>query len=132
VSAASLLDIGEATDKKGKKYYRWGPVWGAGARACPAPSAALPEHGPAHAARPAPLPVPRCSSTLPSPSLPQRDRYEFLVRSADGDEGGRHQLISAAVSNGKLLILKIQAGDKRWIYGVDREAKESWNSFTVA
>jgi hypothetical protein len=54
------------------------------------------------------------------------------VRSADGDEGGRHQLISAAVSNGKLLILKIQAGDKRWIYGVDKDAKETWNSFTVA
>jgi hypothetical protein len=80
VSAASLLDVFESTDKKGKKYYK----------------------------------------------------YEFLVRTADGDEGGRHQLISAAVSNGKLLILKIQAGDKRWIYGVDREAKESWNSFTVA
>jgi hypothetical protein len=80
VSAASLLDVFESTDKKGKKYYK----------------------------------------------------YEFLVRSADGDEGGRHQLISAAVSNGKLLILKVQAGDKRWIYGVDKDVKETWNSFTVA
>ena len=33
---------------------------------------------------------------------------------ADGDEGGRHQLINAAVSNGNLYILKVQVGDKRW------------------
>ena len=33
---------------------------------------------------------------------------------ADGDEGGRHQLINAAVSNGNLYILKCQVGDKRW------------------
>ena len=33
---------------------------------------------------------------------------------ADGDEGGRHQLINASVSNGNLYILKCQVGDKRW------------------
>ena len=33
---------------------------------------------------------------------------------ADGDEGGRHQLINAAVSKGNLYILKVQVGDKRW------------------
>eukprot|EP00951_Prasinocladus_malaysianus_P027642 scaffold249067_cov38-Prasinocladus_malaysianus.AAC.1 len=48
VSAASLLGVSTATDKKGKTYYK----------------------------------------------------YEILARSADGDEGGRHQLISATVSNG--------------------------------
>jgi photosystem II oxygen-evolving enhancer protein 2 len=33
---------------------------------------------------------------------------------ADGDEGGRHQLVGATVSGGKLWIIKIQVGDKRW------------------
>ena len=37
-----------------------------------------------------------------------------LIRSADGNEGGRHHIISAAVSNGQLYILKAQIGDKRW------------------
>lgn len=41
-------------------------------------------------------------------------RYAVLTRSADGDEGGRHHLVTATVSNGNLYILKIQAGDKRW------------------
>lgn len=35
------------------------------------------------------------------------------MRAADGDEGGRHQLISATVNGGKLYLLKVQAGDKR-------------------
>ena len=38
----------------------------------------------------------------------------WAVIAADGDEGGRHQLINAAVSNGNLYILKVQVGDKRW------------------
>ncbi|PNH04088.1 Oxygen-evolving enhancer protein 2, chloroplastic [Tetrabaena socialis] len=60
-------------------------------------------------------------------------KYELLVRSADGDEGGRHQLIAATVgSDSKLYILKVQVGDKRWFKGVDKEAKGVWNSFTVA
>jgi hypothetical protein len=80
VAAASLLGVSEATDKKGKKYYR----------------------------------------------------YEFLTRSADGDEGGRHLLISAAVSNGQLYILKIQVGDKRWFKGVKRDALGMQDSFNVA
>ena len=84
VSSASLLDVQKATDKKGKPYYK----------------------------------------------------YELLTRSADGDEGGRHQvcpcerrvcqislpdhgladmqLITAAVNNGQIYILKVQIGDKRW------------------
>lgn len=80
VSAASLLDVREDTDKKGKKYYK----------------------------------------------------YELLVRTADGDEGGRHQLIAATVGNGQLYVLKIQVGDKRWFKGIDKEAKGTFNSFTVA
>ncbi len=51
---------------------------------------------------------------------------------ADGDEGGRHQLITASVSNGQLYILKVQVGDKRWFKGVEKDAKGAWNSFTVA
>jgi hypothetical protein len=80
VAAASLLDVSETTDKKGKKYYR----------------------------------------------------YEVLNRSADGDEGGRHQLISASVSGGKLWICKVQIGDKRWIKGASKDAQGAVNSFTVA
>lgn len=37
----------------------------------------------------------------------------WLVGAADGDEGGRHALISAAVSGGNLYLCKIQVGDKR-------------------
>ncbi|KAG0475496.1 hypothetical protein HPP92_015182 [Vanilla planifolia] len=40
-----------------------------------------------------------------------------LTRTADGDEGGKHQLITAAVQDGKLYICKVQAGDKRWFKG---------------
>jgi len=28
--------------------------------------------------------------------------------------------------------LQVQAGDKRWFKGADRDAKGTWNSFTVA
>ncbi|EIE25005.1 photosystem II oxygen evolving complex protein PsbP [Coccomyxa subellipsoidea C-169] len=80
VSVASLLDVQQAKDKKGKTYYK----------------------------------------------------YEILTRTADGDEGGRHQLITAAVGNGNLYILKVQVGDKRWFKGADAGAKGTWNSFVVA
>lgn len=53
-------------------------------------------------------------------------------RAADGDEGGRHQLIKATVSNGNLYILKVQCGDKRWFKGVKVEAEGAFNSFIVA
>merc|ERR1711977_785472 len=59
-------------------------------------------------------------------------RYNILSRTADGDEGGRHQLISATVSGGILYILKIQVGDKRWFKGVRKEAEGVFNSFIVA
>ena len=80
VAAASLLEVNETTDKKGKKYYE----------------------------------------------------YSILNRTADGDEGGRHQIIKATVANGKLYIIKAQCGDKRWFKGVKNEVMGSINSFTVA
>merc|ERR1711881_546972 len=59
-------------------------------------------------------------------------KYNILTRTADGDEGGRHQLISATVSNNNLYILKVQVGDKRWFKGVRKEAEGVYNSFIVA
>merc|ERR1712176_896184 len=59
-------------------------------------------------------------------------KYEILTRTADGDEGGRHQLIKATVSKGNLYIIKIQAGDKRWFKGAKNECLGTWESFTVA
>lgn len=61
-----------------------------------------------------------------------RDAPPAQVRTADGDEGGRHQLIKATVANGNLVILKIQVGDKRWFKGVNKEALGALNSFIVA
>lgn len=79
-AANSILDVSEATDKKGRKYYK----------------------------------------------------YQVLARTADNDEGGRHHLIAATVADGKLYLLKVQAGDKRWARGERRNAETTWNSFTVA
>ncbi len=77
------------------------------------------------------FPIPLCIPLLtPFPRLPPR--YDVLCRTADGDEGGRHQLIAATVNKGDLWILKIQVGDKRWFKGADKEAIGAWNSFTVA
>ena len=58
--------------------------------------------------------------------------YELLSRTADGDEGGRHKLITAGVKNGQLYVLYIQVGDKRWFKGVDKEALGLRDSFTLA
>merc|ERR1712003_277826 len=80
VSAASVLDVAQTTDKRGRSVYK----------------------------------------------------YNILARSADGDEGGRHQLISAMVAKGNLYILKIQVGDKRWFKGTKKEAEGAFNSFLVA
>jgi hypothetical protein len=51
---------------------------------------------------------------------------------ADGDEGGRHQLVKATVANGRLWVCKIQIGDKRWFKGAKNEALGTFQSFTVA
>jgi len=59
-------------------------------------------------------------------------QFEILSRTADGDEGGRHKLITAGIKNGNLYILFIQVGDKRWFKGVDKEALGWRDSFTLA
>ena len=55
----------------------------------------------------------------------------MIHHSADGNEGGKHNLIKATVAGGKLWILKVQIGDKRWIFGKDKEAQLVFDSFTV-
>ncbi|OIW02832.1 hypothetical protein TanjilG_29608 [Lupinus angustifolius] len=55
-----------------------------------------------------------------------------LTRTADGDEGGKHQLISATVKDGKLYICKAQAGDKRWFKGARKFVESAASSFSVA
>lgn len=63
-----------------------------------------------------------------------KDYYNIsvLTRTADGDEGGKHQLISATVSDGKLYICKAQAGDKRWFKGAKKFVEGTLSSFNVA
>lgn len=58
--------------------------------------------------------------------------YFGWCSAADGNEGGRHHLITAAVGNGNLYIMKVQIGDKRWFKGARKDAEGAWNSFTVA
>ncbi|XP_050228187.1 oxygen-evolving enhancer protein 2, chloroplastic-like [Mercurialis annua] len=55
-----------------------------------------------------------------------------LTRTADGDEGGKHQLITATVKDGKLYICKAQAGDKRWFKGAKKFVETATSSFSVA
>ncbi|GLT70737.1 hypothetical protein SLA2020_427970 [Shorea laevis] len=55
-----------------------------------------------------------------------------LTRTADGDEGGKHQLITATVKDGKLYICKAQAGDKRWFKGARKFVESTAGSFSVA
>ncbi|KAI3437118.1 PsbP domain-containing protein [Psidium guajava] len=62
-------------------------------------------------------------------------KYYFLsvlTRTADGDEGGKHQLIYATVKDGKLYICKAQAGDKRWFKGARKFVESTASSFSVA
>lgn len=59
-------------------------------------------------------------------------RYNLLVRAADGNEGGRHVLLTATVGNGNLYIQKVQCGDKRWFKGADKQAQAVRDSFSVA
>ncbi|XVF60723.1 hypothetical protein PTKIN_Ptkin08bG0071000 [Pterospermum kingtungense] len=62
-------------------------------------------------------------------------QYYFLsvlTRTADGDEGGKHQLITASVNDGKLYICKAQAGDKRWFKGARKFVESASSSFSLA
>lgn len=56
---------------------------------------------------------------------------EMLVRTADGDEGGRHQLFAGTVSNGNLYVVKVQSGDKSWFKGGEKPSREVIKSFQV-
>ncbi|KAK1260125.1 hypothetical protein QJS04_geneDACA020324 [Acorus gramineus] len=69
-----------------------------------------------------------------TPVIEGRNYYNIsvLTRTADGDEGGKHQLITATVKDGKLYICKAQAGDKRWFKGARRFVESAANSFSVA
>ncbi|KAI4324857.1 hypothetical protein MLD38_030307 [Melastoma candidum] len=70
-----------------------------------------------------------------SSSVIDGKQYYFvsvLTRTADGDEGGKHQLITAAVKDGKLYICKAQAGDKRWFKGARKFVESAASSFSVA
>ena len=59
--------------------------------------------------------------------------YNFLSRTADGDEGGKHQLVALAVGgDGYLYCYKISVGEKRWIKGGSTLTIGSWKSFNVA
>eukprot|EP00245_Coleochaete_scutata_P007163 TRINITY_DN22268_c0_g1_i1.p1 TRINITY_DN22268_c0_g1~~TRINITY_DN22268_c0_g1_i1.p1 ORF type:complete len:271 (+),score=74.27 TRINITY_DN22268_c0_g1_i1:125-937(+) len=58
-------------------------------------------------------------------------KYEILTQTADGTEGGRHVLVTAAVKNGNLYIAKATAGDKRWFKGTERLVRDVASSFRV-
>ena len=51
---------------------------------------------------------------------------------ADGNEGGRHHLVVAAVSGGTLYVCHTTVGDKRWFKGEKKSAEGIFNSFSVA
>lgn len=57
--------------------------------------------------------------------------YELLVLTADGDEGGRHFLVKAAVKNGYLYIIRLCSGDKRWIRQQRGNCYAAMNSFEL-
>ena len=65
-------------------------------------------------------------------------RYDVLTRTADGEEGGRHNLLTAAVGEGaggkkQLFIQLVVVGDKRWYKaGGAAAARGTAESFTVA
>ena len=69
-----------------------------------------------------------------TPVINGKEYYNIsvLTRTADGDEGGKHQLIVGTVSGGKLYLLKAQAGDKRWFKGAKKSVEGVANSFSVA
>ncbi|KAK9132636.1 hypothetical protein Scep_012164 [Stephania cephalantha] len=71
-------------------------------------------------------------SATPTVNGKQYYSITVLTRTADGDEGGKHQLITATVSNGKLYICKAQAGDKRWFKGARKFVESAASSFNVA
>ncbi|XP_062189690.1 oxygen-evolving enhancer protein 2, chloroplastic-like [Phragmites australis] len=71
-------------------------------------------------------------SSAPMVNGKQYYSVSVLTRTADGDEGGKHQLITATVADGKLYICKAQAGDKRWFKGAKKGVEKAASSFSVA
>lgn len=71
-------------------------------------------------------------SSTPTINGKEYFNISVLTRTADGDEGGKHQLIVATVSGGKLYLLKAQAGDKRWFKGAKKFVEGAASSFSVA
>lgn len=69
-----------------------------------------------------------------TPTVDGKDYYvvSVLTRTADGNEGGKHQLIVGSISGGKLFICKAQAGDKRWFKGAKKFVEGAVSSFSVA
>jgi len=69
-----------------------------------------------------------------TPTIGGKQYYfvSVLTRTADGDEGGKHQLITATVKDGKVYICKAQAGDKRWFKGAKKFVENATSSFSVA
>ncbi|KMT09104.1 hypothetical protein BVRB_6g132120 [Beta vulgaris subsp. vulgaris] len=77
------------------------------------------------------------SANILETSTPEVDGKQYysvtvLTRTADGDEGGKHQIITATVKDGKLYICKAQAGDKRWFKGARKFVESASSSFSVA
>ena len=62
--------------------------------------------------------------------LSSSDLNKFILDAADGDEGGRHNLITAVINNGQLFLCKIQAGDKRYAVHVPHMYAASNTTFT--
>nr|AFK39738.1 unknown [Lotus japonicus] len=71
-------------------------------------------------------------SSAPVVGGKQYYNVSVLTRTADGDEGGKHQIITATVNDGKLYICKAQAGDKRWFKGARKFVESAASSFSVA
>lgn len=61
-------------------------------------------------------------------------RYDVLTRTADGEEGGRHNFLTAAVGkDGLLCVQLVVVGDKRYYKaGGAAAARGTVESFTVA
>ena len=55
-----------------------------------------------------------------------------ILESSTPQIGGKHQLITATVKDGKLYICKAQAGDKRWFKGARKFVESAASSFSVA
>ena len=60
-------------------------------------------------------------------------RYEILTQTADGDEGGKRNYVSAAVgpTSGKLYALIFQQSEKKWVKEFGKTAKATWEAFRV-